>query len=61
MVKHTLTKMLKNAANVKKYLKILKQDFLVVFDYIMDIRCYSVNIKYLIVRTSVIVINAKPY
>ena len=53
--------MLKNAANVKKYLKILKQDFLVVLDYIMDIRCYSVNIKYLIVRTSVIVINAKPY
>ena len=53
--------MLKNAANVKNHLKILKQDFLVVFDYIMDIRCYSVNIKYLIVRTSVIVINAKPY
>ena len=46
---------------LKKHLKILKQDFLVVFDYIMDIRCYSVNIKNLIVRTSVIVINAKPY
>ena len=53
--------MLKNAANVKKHLKILRQVFSVVSDYIMDIRCYSVNIKYLIVHTSVIVINIKPY
>ena len=53
--------MLKNVANVKKHLRILKQEFLVVFDYIMDITCYSVNTKYLIVHTSVIVINSKPY
>ena len=46
---------------LKKHLKILKQDFLVVFDYIMDIRYYRFNIKYLIVHTSVFVFNAKPY